>query len=155
MFSRYAKITAFSLIAAPAGLNSTATTVGVLVDPCSAVEPMPEALAAYIASVAKARAAKEPVPVPPAGGIARYQAWQSRQLQQDFSQQCRYAMANQALPQATPHRVILFGDSITELWARLDPDFFRGDVIDRGISGQTTDQMLGRFRADVIELQPE
>jgi acyl-CoA thioesterase I len=129
--------------------------VGVLADPCAALEPMPAEVAAYFHSAAKARAAKEPAPVPTASGIAQYQAWQSRQIQQDFSQQCRYAAANLALPVATPHRVILFGDSITELWAQLDPGFFSDDTIDRGISGQTTDQMLGRFRTDVIALNPQ
>jgi acyl-CoA thioesterase-1 len=46
------------------------------------------------------------------------------------------------------------GDSITEGWKESRPEFFRGDRIDRGISGQTTSQMLGRFYADVIALRP-
>jgi lysophospholipase L1-like esterase len=105
-------------------------TVGVVADPCVALEPMP-------------------------ADMATSPAWQSRQPQPDFSQQCRYATANQALPPATRHRVVLMGDSITEVWGQLDPGFFSGDTINRGISGQTTDQMLGRFRADVIDLKPE
>jgi acyl-CoA thioesterase I len=135
--------------------DPTAATVGVVADPCGALAPMPADVAAFLASAAKARAAKETPPPPPPGGMAQFQAWQSRQLLQDFSQQCRYAKANQALPPATRHRVVLMGDSITELWGQLDPGFFGGDMIDRGISGQTTDQMLGRFRADVIDLKPE
>jgi lysophospholipase L1-like esterase len=105
-------------------------TVGVLPDPCAALDPMPADKTAL-------------------------QAWQARRLQQDFSQQCRYALSNQALPPASAHRVVLMGDSITELWGQLDPGFFSGDTINRGIGGQTTDQMLGRFRADVIDLKPE
>lgn len=135
--------------------SAPAPAVGVLADPCASLEPMPADMAAFLASMAKARAAKEPPPTPPADVLARFQAWQSRQLLQDFSQQCRYAKANQALPPASAHRVVLMGDSITELWAQLDPGFFSGEVLDRGISGQTTDQMLGRFRADVIDLKPE
>ena len=47
------------------------------------------------------------------------------------------------------------GDSITDFWATVDPAFFaRADFIDRGISGQTTLQMLLRFRQDVIALKP-
>ena len=47
------------------------------------------------------------------------------------------------------------GDSITEFWSALCPEFFAGkQYINRGISGQTTPQMLIRFRADVIALKP-
>lgn len=52
------------------------------------------------------------------------------------------------------NRVLFFGDSITELWRLDTPDFFTDDIIDRGISGQTTQQMLVRFRADVIDVKP-
>jgi lysophospholipase L1-like esterase len=46
------------------------------------------------------------------------------------------------------------GDSITEGWAYADPDFFAPGRVDRGISGQTSPQMLLRFRQDVIALKP-
>lgn len=132
-----------------------AAAAGIVAEPCGAIEPMPAEMTAYFASVANAQAAKEAPPPPSPDAMAQFQAWQSRQLLQDFSQQCRYAKANQALPPATRHRVVLMGDSITERWAQLDPGFFSDEIIDRGISGQTTDQMLGRFRADVIDLKPE
>jgi len=51
------------------------------------------------------------------------------------------------------HAVFL-GDSITEGWARTDPDFFSKGVVGRGISAQTTPQLLVRMHADVIALQP-
>ncbi|HEY6144594.1 MAG TPA: SGNH/GDSL hydrolase family protein [Flavobacterium sp.] len=52
-------------------------------------------------------------------------------------------------------RIVFMGDSITEFWSELYPDFFVGKpYINRGISGQTTPQMLIRFRADVINLKP-
>src|SRR5712691_9805186 len=60
-------------------------------------------------------------------------------------------------PAKGEHRVVFMGDSITDSWD--DPKyggFFPGQpYIDRGISGQTTPQMLVRFRPDVIALQPK
>ncbi len=52
-------------------------------------------------------------------------------------------------------RVVFMGDSITEEWARVYEDFFQSpSYINRGIGGQTTPQMLIRFRQDVIKLNP-
>lgn len=61
-----------------------------------------------------------------------------------------------AAPAPGTARVVLFGDSITEGWGRTGSDtFFPGKgYLNRGISGQTTAQMLVRFRQDVIALQP-
>lgn len=67
---------------------------------------------------------------------------------------CRYRGENRLLAAATDHRVIFIGDSITESWQPSIPSLFTGDVLDRGVSGQTTTQMLARFRADVIDLDP-
>lgn len=54
------------------------------------------------------------------------------------------------------NRVVFLGDSITEFWSREHSFFSKNkSFINRGISGQTTPQMLLRFRADVIELQPK
>jgi lysophospholipase L1-like esterase len=53
------------------------------------------------------------------------------------------------------NRIVFMGDSITEFWYKVHPEFFRGkSYINRGISGQTSPQMLLRFRADVIDLKP-
>lgn len=68
---------------------------------------------------------------------------------------CQYRDANRALPPASPHRIVFLGDSITEYWALGDPQLFAGDVIDRGVSAQTTGQMLLRFQQDVIALHPQ
>ena len=63
----------------------------------------------------------------------------------------RYAEANAALPAASGPRVVLYGDSITDGWARQRPEFFASTgFVGRGISGEETAQMLLRFRADVI-----
>ena len=56
---------------------------------------------------------------------------------------------------ASSNSVVFMGDSITEFWSREAPDYFlTHNYINRGISGQTTPQMLIRFRADVIALKP-
>lgn len=72
-------------------------------------------------------------------------------LKTDFPQLCRYEAANAALPPADANRVVFFGDSITEMWTTQLP---LAGAIDRGISGQTTQQMLIRFHADVLDLRP-
>ncbi len=72
----------------------------------------------------------------------------------------RYAAANDALPPARPgeRRVVFMGDSITEAWREADPGYFaeHGAIVhvDRGISGQTSPQMLLRFQQDVVALHP-
>jgi lysophospholipase L1-like esterase len=53
-----------------------------------------------------------------------------------------------------PNRVVFMGNSITENWKNLDSAFFSGNNVCRGISGQTSPQMLVRFREDVINLKP-
>ncbi len=76
---------------------------------------------------------------------------------QDWANLNRYKTENEKLtPQASgEQRVVFMGNSITEGWSNFDPDFFTDNpYINRGISGQTTPQMLVRFRADVIDLHP-
>lgn len=76
---------------------------------------------------------------------------------QDWPYLNKYKNENAKLgaPEPGQKRVVFMGDSITEFWSTNDPDFFSGKpYINRGISGQTTPQMLVRFRADVIALQP-
>lgn len=64
--------------------------------------------------------------------------------------------ATVAAPAAGEERVVFMGDSITDGWGRRYGKFFPGKpYINRGISGQTTPQMLLRFRADVINLHPK
>src|SRR5690349_24155359 len=77
----------------------------------------------------------------------------------DWANLARYADANAALPAPAKFdlRVVFMGDSITDAW--VSPQyggFFPGKAyVDRGISGQTTPQMLIRMRPDVIALQPK
>jgi lysophospholipase L1-like esterase len=76
----------------------------------------------------------------------------------DWANLNRYAQENKTLrnPRPGEQRVVFMGDSITEAWVESDPSFFEGrPYIGRGISGQTTSQMLLRFRQDVIDLRPK
>jgi lysophospholipase L1-like esterase len=77
---------------------------------------------------------------------------------QDWANFERYRADNAklALPAKDENRIVFMGNSITDGWINADPGFFAGKpYIDRGISGQTTPQMLVRFRADVIALKPK
>jgi lysophospholipase L1-like esterase len=78
-------------------------------------------------------------------------------VRNDWANLTRYAAENKALLplKEGEKRVVFMGNSITEGWKRADSAFFAGrPYFDRGISGQTTPQMLVRFRPDVIELKP-
>jgi lysophospholipase L1-like esterase len=75
----------------------------------------------------------------------------------DWANLNRFSIENNdlGLPEAHERRVVFMGNSITASWGSVRPEFFKGkNYINRGISGQTTPQMLVRFRADVINLNP-
>lgn len=77
---------------------------------------------------------------------------------QDWANLKRYQAENTALtvPLEGENRVVFMGNSITEQWKENRPEFFtQNPYVCRGISGQTTPQMLVRFRQDVVELQPK
>jgi len=76
---------------------------------------------------------------------------------QDWANTSRFKEDNAKLsaPATGEKRVVFMGNSITEGWIRTSPEFFANKpYINRGISGQTTPQMLVRFRPDVINLKP-
>jgi peptidyl-dipeptidase Dcp len=74
----------------------------------------------------------------------------------DWAQLARYRAADEALPPMVDGRVVFFGDSITDAWTSNGGHFFPGKpYVNRGISGQTTPQMLVRFRQDVVDLHPD
>lgn len=73
---------------------------------------------------------------------------------QDWANFGKYAGQNQQVS-VTP-KAVFMGDSITEGWAKEDPDFFSdNNFLGRGISGQTSSHMLVRFRRDVIDFSPK
>jgi len=77
---------------------------------------------------------------------------------QDWANLNYYRNANTKLenPSENEDRVVFMGNSITEFWKNVHPEFFVGKpYVNRGIGGQTTSQMLLRFRADVVNLHPK
>jgi lysophospholipase L1-like esterase len=89
-------------------------------------------------------------------GLDQYRASRIAIYTDDFGELARYREADAALapPAAGEKRVVFLGDSITDYWKL--PDYFPGKpYINRGIDGQTTPEMLVRFRQDVIDLHPK
>ena len=82
-----------------------------------------------------------------------------KSIAQDWANLSKYETENKSLQpkKSGEKRIVLMGDSITEFWLKIQSDFFSNKpyYIGRGISGQTTPQMLVRFRQDVINLQPD
>lgn len=94
----------------------------------------------------------DPLSQPPAERLRLYE-----QRLSDWPQLARYRESNAQIGAPAPGevRVVFLGDSITEGWPRRAGSFFPGmPYVNRGIFGQTTPQMLLRFRADVIALKP-
>lgn len=101
-------------------------------------------LAGLSASVATAQGPDPVYPLPPPG----------HGRNGDWANLGRYREDNQRLLAGPRPTTVFMGDSITEAWA-FQPDFKKaGTRVGRGIGAQTTQQMLVRFRADVIELRP-
>jgi hypothetical protein len=96
---------------------------------------------------------------PKLSGAQKLNLWKesrSSLYMNDFGELARYRSANAALtaPANGENRVVFFGDSITDGWHIAE--YFPGKpYVNRGISGQTTSQMLVRFRDDVINLKPK
>jgi lysophospholipase L1-like esterase len=81
-------------------------------------------------------------------GKAQAQDWPNLNKYQNENMNLKPVAAGQK-------RIVFMGDSITEFWSIINADYFVGKLyVNRGISSQTTPQMLVRFRADVIDLKP-
>lgn len=123
-------------------------------DPCAYSRDIPP----NIIASSTAQFQDPPIEPPPAitqEDRAAYAALTERQRAEDWANQCRYSAENGEMSVAgVSTKVVFMGDSITQLWSFADPDVFVPDNRNRGISGQTTPQMLVRFRADVVDLKP-
>ena len=94
----------------------------------------------------------------PAGACLPYgtPAERDARLHTDWAWMARYKADDQALAASgQPVDVVFMGDSITEGWYCRVPAYFRPGLVGRGIGGQTTPQMVVRFRQDVLDLKPK
>ena len=136
-------------------LLAVAALAGLVLPPIGAQEP---------GTVPETKAPPQPAQQAPGKTISGHPAdayWTAhdKQLLTDFGWLAKYKEADLKLAAPAPdeNRVVFMGDSITEGWHFEGPDgsFAGKPYINRGISGQTSPQMLVRFRQDVIELQPK
>ena len=108
--------------------------------------------------MASPQQAPAPAPTCPELATAMTSLMRNDARLRDWPNLARYREANRALaaPAEKEQRVVFMGDSITDAWPQPRfGDFFAGKpYVGRGISGQTTPQMLLRFRRDVIDLKP-
>jgi len=111
-------------------------------------------LLAVILAIATTAQTPSPTPLDAAAEKQRADRLQARY--NDFANYARYREANTKLapPAKDEKRVVFMGDSITDGW-KLNEYFPNQPYVNRGISGQTTSQMLLRFRPDVIDLKPK
>jgi lysophospholipase L1-like esterase len=138
-----------------AGLGAAQPVTAMTGDPCPPPISLPQALAdARISALIPGKNAPgfaEQLFAKPE--VQAYMRAEEDRARGDWPDLCRYRRANAALTR--PPRVVFIGDSITESWVTGDPGLFSEEVIGRGISGQTSPQILLRFFQDVIELRPQ
>lgn len=135
-----------------------ADPLGIVDEPCAApLEPTSALRALLVELFIEPRKLTEADSSRLAGNadLAALNAANRQRAALDWAALCRYHAANlDTLRAAESTRVVFIGDSITENWVLADPDFFTHGIVGRGISGQTSPQMLVRFRADVVALRP-
>ena len=115
---------------------------------------MKPALFAFVLALLSTSAAAQQTPDP--CQTLKQEMEETQVRLKDWPQFARYRDANAQLapPTKTESRVVFMGDSITDAW-KLSDSFPGKPYVNRGISGQTTPQMLLRFRSDVIALKPK
>ena len=87
--------------------------------------------------------------------LKEVQAAEQARLRTDWANLCKYRDANSTVAAGPAPKVVFMGDSITEFWSAGDPALFGDGVVNRGISGQTSAQMVVRFASDVVALKPD
>lgn len=133
---------------------ATAAVIGIADNPCPPTLEFPPALVEWRSKVYAPGNAKS-LP-PPVTEATAYRNAYLEARKTDWADVCHYHADNARLaarPQSE-REVVFMGDSITEGWKYGDPNFYTHGWVDRGISGQTTPQMLLRFHSDVLALHP-
>jgi lysophospholipase L1-like esterase len=136
----------------PARIQAPATALAGT--PCDPPLVIPASIIARVRAQFDPDAA--PLPAPDPTELAAYNEMQAKQRATDWGNLCYFRADNAKLAALPPEldRVVFMGDSITQLWQFASPEMFGAKVVNRGISGQTTPQMLLRFRQDVLALKP-
>lgn len=153
--------TAYAAATGNVAIAQPAATPG-SVDPCATI-PLPSALDMALMSQLMLEPHKfatladliRTLPPEAMSKIATMQKTAAERQAKDWPSLCRYAAENaQVSASGKRPKIIFLGDSITENWKLGDPSLFGPTVLDRGISGQTTPQILLRFYQDVVALRP-
>lgn len=144
---------------APLVQAADAGPVGIVADPCPPAAVMPEGVRVLLSDLFMEPRTLGPDDIQRLVQSPDFAAFNAAGrglgMQQDWPNLCRFRAANAALlAGGTQPDLVFMGDSITENWLLGDPSLFDATRVNRGIGGQTTPQMLLRFRADVIALQP-
>lgn len=146
------------LLLAPPALAADAVPVGIVAEPCPPPAVMPESVRSLLSQLFMEPRTLAPADIQRLVQDPEFGAFNAagRALgAQDWPNLCRFRAANaQVLDSGQRPELVFMGDSITENWLLGDPALFDAAHVNRGIGGQTTPQMLLRFRADVIALQP-
>jgi lysophospholipase L1-like esterase len=145
-------ISVLSGVRASSADTDSAPDTAMVSDPCPPPLTLPAVLAHTVEGALDPGPATSFMQLLSNSDVQAYFKAEEERSKSDWPNLCKYRGANAAL--TTPPRVVFIGDSITESWVRGDPQLFRDGVIGRGISGQTSPQILMRFFRDVIELRP-
>jgi lysophospholipase L1-like esterase len=150
------------ILATPCGALAQSGPVASPVDPCASLPALDDwGLAPFFdAMIAPGKrmdvtALLKTMPPDTMAKIAAAQKTMAERQIKDWPNLCRYQKENAAVAASGVRpKVVFLGDSITENWKRGDPELFGPTTLDRGISGQTTPQILLRFYQDVVTLRP-
>lgn len=148
-----ATCTVLLLSTAAQGQPAADTPVGIVDDPCPPAVAMPDGVRALLDELFMETRSLGPDDIQRLvrhPDFAAYNAAGRGLGAQDWPNLCRFSAANaELLASGQRPDVVFMGDSITENWLLGDPALFGTTRVNRGIGGQTTPQMLLRFRADL------
>lgn len=134
-----------------------AVPTGMVENPCPPDYEMPGGLRAVLEELFIEPRTLQPADfgrLAAAPGFAEMEKSNRERAASDWAGLCRHRTDNARVAAEGRPRLVLMGDSITENWSMADPGFFTRGIVNRGIGGQTSAQMLVRFRADVVALRP-
>jgi lysophospholipase L1-like esterase len=157
-WSRTALLLVAPLLLAARAQAADAVPVGIVTEPCPPPAAMPDSVRGLLTELFMEPRTLVPADIQRLVQDPQFAAFNAagRALgAQDWPNLCRFRAANaEVLAGGQRPDLVFMGDSITENWLLGDAALFDAAYVNRGIGGQTTPQMLLRFRADVIALQP-